>query len=172
MAYRKAAFALLVVFALLTPVISAAYVVSGLVLAAWVASLVRERRYPATLRSPFTYLAGALALLTVGSAVFSRDPAVSARHLPGVVLLLLVPAAMDLVDDVGRARTVALAVAAAGTALALLGIWQFLNGGNDLENRIRGTLSHYMTFSGLTTLAGGLLLGFLLEDRGRWRDQC
>ncbi len=169
MAYRKAAFALLVLFALLTPVISAAYAVSGLLLAAWVASLVRERRFPASLRSPFVYLAGILALLTAASAVFSRDPAVSARHLPGLALLLLVPVAMDLVDDVGRARTVTLALAAAGTALALLGIWQFLHGGDDLENRIRGTLSHYMTFSGLTTLAAGLLLGLAFEGRGRWR---
>ena len=63
MGYRKAAFALLVLFALLTPVISAAYVVSGLLLAAWVASLVRERRYPASLRSPFTFLAEILALV-------------------------------------------------------------------------------------------------------------
>jgi O-antigen ligase len=166
---RKAAFALLVLFAVLTPVISAAYAVSVLLLAAWVVSLVRERRFPASLRSPFTYLAGILALLTCASAVFSRDPAVSARHLPGLALLLLVPLAMDLVDDVGRARTVGLAVAAAGTALALLGIWQFLHGGDDLENRIRGTLSHYMTFSGLTTLAAGLLLGYAFEGRGRWR---
>ncbi len=169
MGYRKAAFALLVLFALLTPVISAAYAVSGLLLAAWVASLVRERRYPASLRSPFTYFAGILALLTAASAVFSRDPAASARHLPGLALLLLVPVAMDLVDDVGRARAVGLAIAASGTALALLGIWQFLHGGDDLDNRIRGTLSHYMTFSGLATLAAGLLLGLAFEGRGRWR---
>jgi len=167
--YRKAAFRLLLLFAFLTPVISAAYVVAGLVLAAWVASLVRERRWPRSLRSPFTYLAGILALLTAASAVFSRDPAVSARHLPGLALLLLVPAAMDLVDDVGRARSVTLALAAAGTALALVGIWQFFHGGDDLANRIRATLSHYMTLAGLTTLAAGLLLGLALEGRGRWR---
>ncbi len=169
MGYRKAAFALLVLFALLTPVISAAYVVSGLLLAAWTASLVRERRFPDSLRSPFTFLAGILALLTAASALFSRDPSVSVRHLPGLALLLLVPVAMDLVDDVGRARAVTLALAAAGTALALLGIWQFVHGGDDLDNRIRGTLSHYMTFSGLATIAAGLLLGMALEGKGRWR---
>lgn len=169
MAYRQTAFALLVLFALLTPVISAAYVVSGLLLVVWTASLVRERRFPESLRSPFTFLAGLLALLTAASAVFSRDPAVSMRHLPGLALLLLVPVSMDLVDDLSRARVVSLALAAAGTALALLGIWQFLHGGDDLENRIRGTLSHYMTFSGLATIAAGLLLGMALEGRGRWR---
>ncbi len=104
MTYRKTAFALLVLFALLTPVISAAYVVSGLLLAAWTASLLRERRFPDSLRAPFTFLAGLLALLTAASAIFSRDPSVSVRHLAGLALLLVVPVAMDLVDDsAGRA---------------------------------------------------------------------
>jgi len=62
-----------------------------------------------------------------------------------------------------------LTLAASGTALALLGVWQFLHGGDDLGNRIRATLSHYMTFSGLATIAAGLLLGLALEGRGRWR---
>ena len=102
----KAAFALLLLFALLTPVISAAYITFGLLVAAWTISLVRERRFPSSLRSPFVLLAGALALLTAASAVFSRDPATSARHLGGLSLLLLVPLAMDLVDDASRARRV------------------------------------------------------------------
>src|SRR5262249_27157408 len=36
-------------------------------------------------------------------------------------------------------------------------------------NRIRGTLSHYMTFSGLVMIAGFLLLGFAFEGKGLWR---
>ena len=169
MEFRKLAFALLVVFALLTPVISAAYAVFGLLVAAWIVSIVREHRFPASLRSPFSLLAGALGLLTAASAVFSRDPGTSLRHLGGLTLLLLVPIAMDLVEDARRGRAVVLALAASGTVLAFLGVWQFLHGGDDLENRIRATLSHYMTFSGLTTIAGGLLLGLALEGRGRWR---
>jgi O-antigen ligase len=167
--YRKTAFALLLAFALLTPVISAAYAVFALLVVAWVASLVRERRVPASLRSPFVLLAAALGLLTAASAVFSRDPAVSLRHLGGLSLLLLVPIAMDLIDDLKAARAVIVALAVSGTALALMGVWQYLHGGDDLENRIRGTLSHYMTFAGLATVAGGLLLGLALEARGRWR---
>ena len=169
MAYRKTAFALLLLFAFLTPLISAAYAVFGLLAAFWVASLIRERRFPASLRSPFCLLAGGLAILTAASAVFSREPAVSARHLPGLSLLLLIPITMDLVDGPRKARTLVLTLAASGTALALLGVWQFLHGGDDLGNRIRATLSHYMTFSGLATIAAGLLLGLALEGRGRWR---
>jgi hypothetical protein len=167
--FRKFAFALLVLFALLTPVISAAYAVFGLLAVTWIAAGVRERRFPESLRSPVCLLAGALALLTVASAVFSRDPSVSVRHLPGLSLLLLVPIAMDLIDTPHRARTIVLTLAASGTALAILGVWQFLHGGDDLENRIRATLSHYMTFSGLATIAAGLLLGLAFEARGRWR---
>ena len=169
MELRKSAFALLFVFALLTPVISAAYAVFGLLAAVWIAALIRERRFPDSLRSPVSLLAGALALLTAASAVFSRDPSVSLRHVGGLSLLLLVPMTMDLVDSPRRGRTIVLALAASGTVLALLGVWQFLHGGDDLENRIRATLSHYMTFSGLTTIAAGLLLGMAFEARGRWR---
>jgi O-antigen ligase len=168
-AYRQTAFGLLLLFALLTPFISAAYAVFGLLVVAWTVSLVRERRFPESLRSPFSLLAGALALLTAVSAVFSRDPAVSLRHLGGLSLLLLVPIAMDLVDDLKAARAIVLALAVSGTALALLGVWQFLHGSDDLDNRIRATLSHYMTFAGLASVAAGLLLGLALEGRGRWR---
>ena len=169
MPLRRLAFLLLVLFAFLTPFISPAYVVAGLLLAVWIASIARERRLPESLRSPFCFVLLVLALLTILSAFFSSDPAASARHLPGLALFLLVPIAMDLSDTVARARTVFLALAASGTALALYGIWQFLNGGNDLQSRIRGTLSHYMTFSGITMLAACVLLGYALEGRGRWR---
>jgi len=165
-ALRRLAFGLLLAFALLTSQISAAYVVSVLLLLAWTAELVGERRVPDSFRAPFAYLFGILAALTVLSAVFSRDPGVSARHLPGLALFLLVPITMDLADTTARARQVFLALSASGCALALVGVWQFRNGGDALENRIRATLSHYMTFSGLTMVAACLLLGMALEDRG------
>jgi O-antigen ligase len=166
---RRIAFALLVLFAFLTPFIAPAYIAAGLLLAVWTVSAVRERRLPESLRSSVAFVLLVLALLTILSAIFSRDPAASSRHLPGLSLFLLVPIAMDLSDTVARARTVFFALAASATALALYGIWQFLHGGNDLQSRIRGTLSHYMTFSGITLLAACLLLGQALEGAGRWR---
>lgn len=110
-----------------------------------------------------------LALLTIASAVFSRDPAASSHHLGGLGLFLLVPATMDLVDSPARGRAVVLSFAASAFAESVLGVWQFLHGGHDLQSRIRSTLSHYMTFSGLAVLAGCLLLGFGFEGRGRRR---
>lgn len=124
---------------------------------------------PPTLFSPFAFVAGLLAVFTVLSTIFSSEPAVSGRHVSGVLLFLLLPLTMDVVDRVERARLLVLTLAASGTVLAVLGIWQFLHGGDDLGNRIRGTLSHYMTFSGLAMIAACLLLGFALEGPGRWR---
>lgn len=166
---RRLAFALLVLFAFLTPFIALAYNVSGLLLITWIVSLCHERRFPESLGSPIFFLLLVFALLTVLSAVFSREPAVSAQHLPGLGLFLLVPLAGDLCDTVERARTLFLSMAASTAGLAAIGIWQFMHGGNDLENRIRGTLSHYMTFSGLALVSACLLLGFALEAKGRWR---
>ena len=169
MALRGLAFGLLLVFALLTSQISAAYIAAVLLLLVWTAEVVRERRFPDVLRSPFVFLFFVLAALVVLSAVFSRDPAVSSRHLPGLALFLLVPITMDLADTTARARQIFLALSASGCALALVGIWQFWNGGDALDNRIRATLSHYMTFSGLTMVGACLLLGLALEERGRRR---
>jgi putative inorganic carbon (HCO3(-)) transporter len=162
-------FPLLVLFALLTPFISPAYVVFSVLLVVWTWSWTRRRALPPTLRSPLVFLFGVLALTTVLSAVFSTDVRLSSRHLWGLSLFLLVPIAMDLVDRPGRPRAVFLAIAASGVGLALLGTWQYFHGADDLENRIRGTLSHYMTYSGLMMISGCLLLGMALEDRGKWR---
>jgi hypothetical protein len=74
------------------------------------------------------------------------------------------------VDSLRRARAILLAVAASGTAMALLGLAQLARGGPNLQSRIHANLSHYMTLSGLTLLAGCVLLAFLFESRGgqRW----
>ncbi len=166
---RSLAFGILCLFAFLTPFIAPAYIASGLLLIAWIVELRRSGRRPDGFRSAFVFLFLLLAIFTILSAVFSRDPAASARHLGGLGLFLLVPATMDLVDRVGRARAVFLSLAASASALSAYGIWQFLHGGDDLQSRIRATLSHYMTFSGIALLAACLLLGFALEGRGRWR---
>ena len=169
MALRRLAFGLLLAFALLTSQISAAYIAAVLLLLVWTAEVVREHRFPEVLRSPFVFLFFVLGALVILSAVFSRDPAVSSRHLPGLALLLLVPITMDLADTTARARQVVLALSASACALALLGIWQFWHGNDALDNRIRATLSHYMTFSGLTMVGACLLLGLALEERGSRR---
>ena len=165
----RLAFVLLCLFAFLTPFIAPAYIVTGPLLFAWIVELRRERRRPAGFRSPFVFLFLLLALLTILSAVFSRDPAGSSHHLGGLGLFLLVPATMDLVDGPSRARTLVLSLSASAVALSVYGIWQFLHGGDDLQSRIRATLSHYMTFAGIALLSACMLLGYAFEEKGRRR---
>ncbi|HKD20219.1 MAG TPA: O-antigen ligase family protein [Thermoanaerobaculia bacterium] len=163
------AFGLLCLFAFLTPFIAPAYIVTGPLLIAWILELRREPRRLDCFRSPFVFLFVLLALLTILSAIFSRDPAASSHHLGGLGLFLLVPATMDLVDGPSRARTLVLWLSASAVALSVYGIWQFLHGGDDLQSRIRATLSHYMTFSGIALLSACMLLGFAFEEKGRRR---
>jgi O-antigen ligase len=168
-AIRKSLFPLLVAFALLTSQISAAYIVFVPLAILWIVVASREGRLAETLSSAPAALVILQGLAIVLSTVFSRDPATSARHLAGVSLLLLLPIAMDLYREPFQPRAVLLALGLSGVALSLDGFWQFAHGGNDLDNRIRATLSHWMTFSGLTMIAGCVLLGFAFEGRGRWR---
>lgn len=163
------AFRLLCLFAFLTPFIAPAYIVTAPLLFAWILELRREQRRPEGFRSPLVFLFVLLALLTILSAIFSRDPSASSHHLGGLGLFLLVPATMDLVDRASRAKALVLSLAASAVVLSSYGIWQFLHGGNDLQSRIRATLSHYMTFSGIALLSACMLLGYAFEERGRPR---
>jgi O-antigen ligase len=166
---HKALFPLLVLFALLTSRISPAYIVAGLLLLGWFLDMARRRSWSPALASPLFFAAGLIALFTALSTAFSRDPRTSVTHLAGVSLFFLIPITIDLVDRPSRARTIFLALAAATVLLSLVGFWEYAHGGADMENRITGTLSHYMTFSGLSMIASCILLGFLFEGPGRWR---
>jgi O-antigen ligase len=108
-------------------------------------------------------------MLSAVSVLFSHDPARSARSLPGLLLFLLIPVAIDTVRRRGPARLLFLAVAAVGVAESLYSLWQYGRGRGLLADRIRGGLSHYMTFSGIAMIGGCLLLAWLLEERGRRR---
>jgi O-antigen ligase len=169
LASERVSFAFLLLFAFLTPFIAPAYVAALLVVAAWIIDAVRRRRWPPSLSSWPAALAGLLASLIALSTIFSTDPWLSARHLGGVSLLLLLPLAIDLLRDARRARALLLVLGASGLSISIAGLWQFTHGGDDLQNRIRANLSTYMTFSGLAMISGCLLLGFAFEERGRRR---
>lgn len=169
MTLRKASFLLLLLLAFLTSQISPAYIVFGILAIVWVCALWREGTPARSLSAPIWLLALLHAIFIALSTAFSRDPAVSVRHLGGLSLLLLLPVTMDLADRPSRGRLLFFALSANAVVLSAIGFWQFAHGGNDLENRIMATLSSWMTFSGLTMIAGCLLLGFAFEERGRRR---
>ncbi|MEO8348474.1 MAG: O-antigen ligase family protein, partial [Acidobacteriota bacterium] len=166
---RKSLFPLLVLFALLSSQISIGYALFGLLAAGWIATGWREKSFRRALSHPLSALAAVYALLVVLSVAFSLDPKASLRALPGLTLFLLVPITLHLVDTEKRARAILFASAASGVGLAVLGLAGLASGGADLQNRIRGPLSHYMTLSGLTMMAGCVLLAFLFAGKGRER---
>jgi O-antigen ligase len=167
---RRVLFPLLFLFALLVAQISPAYIVFSLLAPLWIVAMWRQRAAAPSLFSPPSVLVFLHALFIALSTALSRDPSASVRHLAGISLFVLLPLTMDLADRPARARLLFLAMAANSLVLSAVGFWQFAHGGNDMENRITGTLSHWMTFSGLTMTAGCLLLGFAMEERGprRW----
>lgn len=100
------------------------------------------------------------------SVVGSIDPQYSADNLPRLLILLFIPLAAALMDEVWWPRLVA-GLAAVGTLMAVWGIVQFLQGADNLDNRIRGPMSHYMIYAGWMLLAVLVVLAELLLRPGR-----
>src|SRR6478735_3505760 len=94
----------------------------------------------------------AYAALTLASAGFSLDPAVSFTDCKQLVLLMLVPLTYDLARG-SRANSVLSVVLTIGAASAFVGIVQYAVLNFDgLGRRPQGTLSHWMTYSGTLML--------------------
>jgi O-antigen ligase len=104
------------------------------------------------------------AALTLLSAGFSRDPAVSFEDCKQVLLFLLVPLVYEFARG-ARARLVLTVALTAGAASALVGLVQYgvLNYDN-LGKRLTGNLSHWMTYSGTLMLVICAALARLLYD--------
>jgi O-antigen ligase len=105
------------------------------------------------------------ASLTLLAAGFSRDPMASLEDCKQLSLFLLVPIVYDFARGT-RARMMLTVVLTAGVASALVGIVQYsiLNFDN-LERRVQGTLSHWMTYSGTLMLVICAAVARLLYDQ-------
>lgn len=148
--------------------IAAAEIVLAVIVFAWLVLL--RRRETAFVRlpldRPFAIYAGA----SLASALFSFAP--PASLLASKKLLLLVVPYL-LVSVVGRKETLeslSLLIIAVADVSALLGLWQYtVSDLGDLDNRIRGFMGHYMTYSGLLMCASVLAVAHLLFRRKhRW----
>jgi len=116
----------------------------------WVVLAVREARRPAAPRflTPLLCYAG----WTLASAAMSGDPVASFIDSKQLLMFLMVPIVARLAAG-ARARQTIDIIIAVGAAGALVGIVQFaMFGYNDLDHRPVGTLSHWMTFSGVLML--------------------
>ena len=92
------------------------------------------------------------AVWTLVATVFSRDPSISLAANKELLLLLVVPMTMGLLwgPRAERALDVLISV---GAAVAVVGVYQYtLLNYDTLGQRPQGTLSHYMTYSGVLML--------------------
>jgi O-antigen ligase len=122
-------------------------VVAGL---CWLVLLVARREGFTAPR--FFWPLAALAILTLVSAAFSPAPADSLADSRQLLLFLIVPITYRLMSG-RRGATMITVIVTVGAASAAFGIFQYgILRYDNLGMRPRGTLGHYMTYSGLLML--------------------
>jgi O-antigen ligase len=107
----------------------------------------------------------ALCALTLVSAAFSPQPAVSFTDTKQLVLFLIVPITYRLATGL-RGHMLLTVIVSVGAASAAYGIFQYgILNYDHLALRPRGTLGHYMTYSGQLMLVIGVALALILFAR-------
>jgi O-antigen ligase len=144
--------------------IAAANVFLGLSLLMWLLHAVTTRR----LEVPrFFYPLAAYAALTLVSAAFSDDPNASFVDSKQLILFLVVPMVYDLARGT-KAPFVVQVIITVGAISALYGIFQFgVLQFDNLGQRPRGALGHYMTYSGVLMLVTCAAAARILFTRDR-----
>ncbi|MGH9346311.1 MAG: O-antigen ligase family protein [Vicinamibacterales bacterium] len=148
----RVTFGLLLAFvAALQISIAAAHVLLAATLLCWAALLVRERTRP---EAPRFFLPLLLyAAWTLVATLFSFNFGVSLADDKQLLLFLIVPLVYQMARG-ERAPTVIDVVISVGAAGAVIGIIQYgVLHWDALDRRPQGTLTHYMTYSGVLMLA-------------------
>lgn len=143
--------------------IAASNILLGLTLLTAPFSL-RIRREDWTRMAPLLLPLGIYALWLVGSTFASFDPRTSLGSLRELFTLSAVVLAPGLVRGEAQVRRLVDGLTAAAALLAGVGLLSYLWGYGDIDRRIRGPFSHYMTFSGFLLICDLLLMVRLLGD--------
>jgi O-antigen ligase len=125
----------------------------------WLALVISHRERVEVPR--FFWPLAALAVWTLVSAAYSRQPRTSFADAKQLLLFLVVPVVYRLATG-RRGHTMITVLVSAGAATAMLGIFQFAILDYDIHSRPRGSLGHYMTYSGLVMLLIGVALARIL----------
>lgn len=151
---RASAFALLAALGAIQFSIAAGQILLALAALGWLASAVpapagTSRRFTA----PAFFVPLVLyAVWTLVATVFSRDPGVSLAANKELLLLLVVPMIMSLLAGARAPRALEVLISV-GALVAIVGVYQYtLLNYDTLGQRPQGTLSHYMTYSGVLML--------------------
>jgi len=134
--------------------IAASQILLGALLLCWITGMVRDKTRP-TAPTFFVALL-AYAGITLISSIFSIAPLESFIDDRQLSLFLIVPAVYDLARG-HRATTATDVIVTVGAAAAVYGIVQYgMLHFDSLGQRPRGTLGHYMTYSGTLMLVVGV----------------
>ena len=126
----------------------------------WIALIVIDRE-PIEIPS-FAWPLVVYTVLTLVSTAFSPDPRTSLMACKQMVLFLLVPLVYRFVRG-SNAQTMVTVIVSFAAAAAAVGIFQFgVLHYDNLGQRPKGTLGHYMTYSGLLMLVIGTALARIL----------
>jgi putative inorganic carbon (HCO3(-)) transporter len=112
-------------------------------------------------------LACAYLVLLVAAVAASQDVRASVRALSELFSFGALGLALIYLRGEQRVRWLADGVILVGTLVAAHGLAQLLIGMGDVESRIRGPFSHYMTFAGFLLPIDLLLVARLLRRRAR-----
>lgn len=126
----------------------------GLAAVVWIALLVQESkgsRVHGFVVPGFFWALMALMVWTLISSTMSADAIYSLERGKQFLLFLLVPVTMRLARG-SRAKSVIDVIIAVGSAAAIVGIIQWTALGYDENHRPKGTLGHWMTYSGILML--------------------
>ncbi len=126
----------------------------------WLALLIKKQER-VTVPQWFWFLL-AYAALTLMSSVTSLVPITSVIDSKQLLLFLIVPGVYRLARG-QRALTIATVIISVGAASAIIGIAQYgIFEYDNLGRRPQGSLTHYMTYSGLLMLVSGMAAARLL----------
>jgi O-antigen ligase len=137
-----------------------------LALAGWIASLVMRRERPEA--PPWFVPLMAYVGISLAAAVFSIDRYQSLGATKQMLLFLVVPATYSVAAG-RRAHSMWQVIITVGAISAVVGVVEYgvLNY-DSLGQRPRGTLGHYMTYSGLLMLVVCSVAARLLYERRDW----
>ena len=147
--------------------IAASQIVLTFVLLLWLYQLAAGKAELVGL--PLDWPLGLFAVLSIASAGFSFDPGESFASMKKLTLLAIPYVIVSVVRRTSTLERLVLVLIIVADLGALFALWQYFFSelGDDINHRIRGFMSHYMTFSGLLMGVGVLAFAELLFGRRR-----